>query len=437
MSYLAGIHDMAYVFTRVGASVDSGYRQDWVSLGANLAAAAGKATWYAKSQTGALKTALETVGKKVLPTPTAIIDVTMVAVAIVDLMNGFGPPSTAPQLLSAIDKLNTVDAKLEGAIPHQKVWSGDAAEAYKAQNELLRALVADLKELDGQMQILVAEHGARVKQAHQTLAILGFALVAGQGVALALYLVPIFGPELSMLFQVVAALAATTTVVVQETLVIAQSSNTADKFRAKATEYLALGQRGELGGEFTTIEVKQAPATAVGSFAAISSSMSTFSAAPTLGSLSALAGDSASRDVQAVMTAVALEEPPAEAPVDTPDGAPAPAPVPGSTFAPPTMAQLSAMSSKVAKMSSDVAQPLNVVNQTMGTVQQVVSMAQQGQTGAEPAPAEPDVAEPEAAEVPVYSDEDTFMTAGAETGERAPVEGGAAPEEPGAVPRQL
>jgi len=144
VSYLAGIHDLAYCFSRVGGAADSGVRQDWVGLGANIGALAGKAVWYAKGQSAALKTALEATGKKILPTPTAIIDVTMVAVVVIDLMNGFGAPDSGSGFSSGVDKLKIVDGKLELAIPDSRDWSGSAADAYAAQNAALRALVANM-----------------------------------------------------------------------------------------------------------------------------------------------------------------------------------------------------------------------------------------------------------------------------------------------------
>ena len=61
MSRLAGIHDLAYCFQRLGGAGSSGYSEDWVGLAANLGALGGKAMWYAKGQNQALKTALEKV----------------------------------------------------------------------------------------------------------------------------------------------------------------------------------------------------------------------------------------------------------------------------------------------------------------------------------------------------------------------------------------
>lgn len=443
MSYLAGIHDMAYVFSRVGGSVDSGVRQDWVGLGANIGAGIGKSIWYAKGQSAALKTALEATGKKILPTPTAIIDVTMVAVVIIDLMNGFGAPDAGAAFASGIDKLKIVDGKLELSIPDSRDWSGSAADAYTAQNAALRALVAQMQELDKKMQTLIANQGAQVKQAHQTLAILGFALVAAQGIALCLYMIPIVGFEISFLFQVVAALAATTTVVVQETLVLARSMNAANDAAAVATEYVELGKSAELGGTFAKIEVKGAEETRVGSFTAISDGLSSFSAgsapvaAPSVASLARMSSDSTTASSLALIDDFTDEygtpattggdspEPTPETPAD--DVAAPATPV----FSMPTMADVNRTTAQVAQISANVAQPLNVVNQTMGTVQQIVSTAQQGGGAAPAAGGDATFAgayEENPVPVEATSDEDEPTgvddtgAASGTSGERAPVE---------------
>ncbi len=438
VSYLSNVTDLGYLFSRIPSSVNSGVGHDWVGLGANIGAVAGKAVASYAKQTGALKTALETVGKKVLPTPTAIIDVTMVAVTVVDLLNGFGAPDAGAGFAGGIDKLKAVDSKVELALPDSRDWSGAAADAYVAQVVTLRALLVELQNLDKQMQTLVADQGARVKQAHQTLAVLGLALIACQGAAMLMYLIPVVGPEVSFLFQVAVALAATTTVVVQETLVIGESGNTSSAIGTVAAGYVALGKRAELGGAFGVIEVAGAQEAKVGSFTAISDGLSRFSAMPTVASLAAKVGDAVPEQTRAMLAA--LDSPEAI------DGVPVPVPTPGTdvvpdvpvtpsspVFTPPTMAQLNQMSAQMAKFSSNVAQPLNVVNQTMGSVQQVVSMAQQGQGAgvsaaemtpvADEFPAEPGHAElADDVHVEETGEPEDRGAAAAEAGERAPID---------------
>ena len=110
-----------------------------MGLGANIGALAGKAAWYAKGQNAALKAALEATGKKILPTPTAIIDVTTVAVVVIDLMNGFGAPDSGSGFSSGVDELKIVDGNLELAIPDSRDWSGSAADEVKGAEEAARS----------------------------------------------------------------------------------------------------------------------------------------------------------------------------------------------------------------------------------------------------------------------------------------------------------
>nr|WP_240163294.1 EspA/EspE family type VII secretion system effector [Mycolicibacterium sphagni] len=431
---MAGIHDLAYVFTRVGASVDAGARQDWVALGANLAGGAGKLVWYAKGQ-GAFKALLEKVGKKALPTPTAIIDVTQVAVVLVDLLNGFGAPNAGGGFTSGIDKLKNVDSKLELAIPDSRDWSGAAADAYMAQNAALQALVREMQALDKEIQQIVKGQGDEIFQAHRTLSILGFALVAAQGIALGLYFIPLVGPEVSLLFQVVACLAAVTTVVVTETLALARSMNAANAAELVTAKYIALGKKADLGGDFSTIKVSGADETKVSSFKAISDGLSAYSvsAPPSVSSLAAAAGDTTTEQRLSLLTALSPEESSLDAAsmtaTDTPETPDAPTTPVSPTYAPPTMAQVTQFSTQVGKISSGLAQPLNVVNQTMGSVQQIVSSAQQG-AGA-PAAAAAD------ATMVDHEEPTEAEGAGGAEGERAPVDASGAEREQASAERIL
>jgi EspA/EspE family len=428
VTYFAGIHDLAYCFQRLGGAGSAGYSQDWVGLGANLAAAAGKAAWYAKGQNEALKKALESVGKKILPTPTAIIDVTMVVVSVVDLLNGLGPPYKGDSLSTGVEQLANVILQLEAAIPDDRDWSGDAALAYTAQTEALRALVQTMQELDKQFKALVAEQGAKVQWAHNSLSILLFALVVAQGVALLLYLIPIFGPEISLLWQVVAALAAATTVVTVETLTLGTSSNVANGVDAVALEYGQVAENAIQSGTFGVIEVAGAEETRVSSFTEISrsmSGMSAFSKEPTVASLASLAGDSVPTEQRALLSALTETETPADGLPDAPDAEVPETPVATTPTTPtitlPTMAQVTQISGQAAKLSGHASQQMNLVNQTMGSVQQVASMGQQGQGAAPPAE---DAAAEEVAPEPALAEAEgaTGAASGAEAGERAPVE---------------
>lgn len=438
MSRLAGIHDLAYCFQRLGGAGSAGYAEDWVGLGANLGALAGKAMWYAKGQWKTLVDALAKSGKSVLPTPTAIIDVTMVAVSIVDLFNGFGPPDKGAAFTSGVDKLSNVKLQLEAAVPDARDWDGRAAQAYADQNAALQALVETMQQLDKQMQALVANQGAEVQKAHTAISVTLLGLVVAQGIALALYIIPIVGAEISCAWQIVAAFAAGATVLAFEMFTLANSMSLGNEVNAVALQYGEVQKNATLTGSFSRIQLPEATETRVASFKAISESMtgiSAFTQLPTVASLAGAAGavgPSASADAQAKVSA--FTETPSEAtPVDAPATPPAPA------FTPPTLAQVSAASAQTAKMSGHVSQHMNLFNQTMGSVQSLASMGQQGQGAA--APAEEAVAEEAAAaaapaEATLAGDvEGAGAALGAQGAERAPIDVAAQGAEAVASPR--
>ncbi|OBI59773.1 hypothetical protein A5706_01430 [Mycobacterium sp. E796] len=388
VSRLAGIHDLAYCFQRLGGAGSAGYSEDWVGLAANLGALGGKAAWYGRGQIKVLKDALAKSGTKVLPTPTAIVDVAMVAISIVDLFNGFGPPDKGGAFTSGVDKLANVKLQLDAAVPDSRDWSGPAAKAYADQNAALQALVVKMQELDKQMQTLVANQGSEVQKAHTAISVTLFALVVAQGIALALYLIPVVGPEISCAWQIVAAFAAGATVLAFEMFTLANSMTLGNEISAVALQYGEVAAEATSTATFGTIEITGAEETTVSSFKAISDSMSTFSAPPSVGRLAGMAheaGQDAAADASAKLSALTDGETPVDDTPAAPETPAAPAAPTAPAFTMPTMAQVSAASTQAAKMSGQASQQMNLVNQTMGSVQQVASMGQQGQGPAAPA----------------------------------------------------
>jgi EspA/EspE family len=449
VSRFAGIHDLAYCFARVQGGGSAAYNKDWVGVGANVLGLAGKAIWYAKGQNEALKKALETVGKKILPTPTAIVDVTMVVVVIIDLFNGFGPPLQG-DLSTAREQLENARDKLKDAVPDNDLWSGDAAQEYTAQVVALTALVETMMELDKQLQSLVKNQADKIQETHNALAILGFALVCAQGVALCMYLIPFVGPEISFLFQVATALAAAVTVVTFETLALANSSNVGAEVNGVSLGYGEVAKTATQGGVFEVIKIAGAEESNISSFTEISGSMSGPSAVsrmPTVASLMNLAGENTSEEVLDTLSAFTSDdEMPGEGTPEVPETPQTPTTPP---FKMPTMTELTAFSKQGAQFSKHISQHMNLVNQTMGSVQQSVQqMASQGQQGQGAAaladeaaqkapPEETAVTEARPEEAALAGAEGAGATSGSATGERAPVDAAGAEqaEKPSPVER--
>ena len=427
MSWLSGASDLASTFERLGGAGTSASGGDWLGLGANLAAAAGNAAAFASTQSKALADALKNAGTKVLPTPTAILDVAMLALVVVDLLNGFGTPNSGAAVSTAAEKLDLFMKDLDlGCVPDARDWSGAAADAYVDQNTILKGLAESMKDLDKRLKDLVARQGNEVQTAHHCIAITSLVLTAAQGVALALYLIPVVGPGISCGWQIIAALAAGATVLTFEMLTLSSSMSISQQVDAVALEYIQLGEDAEvkLAGTFGQINGKAAEQTSskVAGFTAISDGMSAFSGTPTVASLAntSLAREGASPAQRALLDAASATRVDASAdlPATTGDGATPPTPA----FTPPTLSQINQASGQLAKMSGHVSQPMNLMNQTTGQVQSVAQMGHQGQGAA--APAEKTAEERATTEEAALAGDvgGAWAGAGTEAGERAPID---------------
>lgn len=420
-----GIHDMAYVFARAGGAAGAGTQQDWVGMSANIGAGIGKFGWYAKDKISFLEKGLKTKGPT--PTPTAIIDVAMVVVTILDLLNGIWPPDKGDRFKLGKSEFENMQQYLESAIPDSAKWSGEAAEAYAAQTKILLQLAKDMQANDLALAALLEEHGNRVQKMHRDYAIILMTLVAAQLTAMILWSWPVFGPVASVKFQVVTVVVLSFTILGLQGEVCTASQRKADAISRLAEKYAETGKAAEPVGTFAKIAVTGAEEARVSSFEAISASMSgpppSFStlvdmakADPSMNEhplLSAVTGDGAAAGVS---TSGATETP--EAPQTSDGTTPAAPGTPAFTL--PSLSQINRASGQAAQMSGHLSQHANLVNQTMGQVQQLASMGQQGQAAAAPA----EGAAPE--EATLAGDvEDAGAGAGAEGAERAPIDAAA------------
>lgn len=312
VSWLAGIHDLSYCFQRAGGIANSAYQGDGVGVGLNAGALAGKAMWYARGQSAALKEVTKKFAEanaragaeqtaagmrdslaavadeqalggdvlreaqqslrinRYLPTPTAIVDVCMVIVSAVDLLNGFGPPEKGAGFAAGVDKFKLVTKSLDEAVPDPRDWDSKDARDYTNQNAALKKLVQDeMEDLDRTMVTLMKEQADSVQAAHNACAGALLGLVTAQGIALALYLVPLNGPALSYYWQISAALATLGTVVAYEASAVRSSADVTKKVDDLIGRYNAATRAAELPGTFATIRVPPAPETRVGSFGAV------------------------------------------------------------------------------------------------------------------------------------------------------------------------
>ncbi|WP_205877231.1 EspA/EspE family type VII secretion system effector [Mycobacterium camsae] len=373
MSYLAGIHDLAYCFQRLGGAGSSAYSGDWLGTGANLGAAAGKGMWYARNQVAVLRDVLGKTGTKVLPTPTAIIDAAMVAISTVDLLNGFGPPDTGAALTNGMQKFEITSLQLSAANPDERDWSGASSKSYADANEALRNLVDKMQELDGLMHVLVGKQGSEVENAHTTIAVTLLGLVVAQGIALALYLIPVVGPEVSCAWQIVSSLAAGAAVVTQEMATLSESIAIANAVDNLALGYGEVAAQARRSGLFSRFEVAGAEQTVVDAAEAAFAATPAGSPVPTVATLGGLAGDSALGDRLAMANDLVTSgsdmhgsQQDREKP-STPASPVSPA---AAMAAMSAMSAMSAQSAQGAKMLARGSQLMNVVNQTTALARQ-------------------------------------------------------------------
>lgn len=388
MSWLNGASDLMTVVKSLYSGGSAVQNQDWGSLGASAGTIVGKGLIYASKQSTTLANALKTSGTKMLPTPTAIVDAAAIALLVVDFLNGFGTPNSGAAVSTASDKFNLYTTTLvPGCVPDSRDWSGPAATAYTEQVNTLKNYVATMNGYDQKLQGQLKNQAAEIKRAHMCITVNVAVLTAAAGVALALYLIPVVGPEVSLAWQIIAAFACCSAVLVIEMLTLANSMSLANEVAALAQQYVALGSEVEakMAGTYGQIAGAVAGETSskLSDFKKISDGLSSFSAAPSVSALAVAAGSSALPSQRALLDAseaaeasgLSAVEVPAEAAPATPVAAPAAA---FPTVTPPSLAQVSQMAGMASKLSQTVSQPLN---QTMQQVQQITQMGQQYSPG--------------------------------------------------------
>src|SRR3984885_14279996 len=213
--------------------------KDWGSLGASAGTIVGKGLIYASKQSTTLANALKTSGTKILPTPTAIVDAAALALLVVDFLNGFGTPNSGSAVSTAAGKLDLFMKDLDpGCIPDSRDWSGTAATAYTGQNALLKGYAQQMKDLDATLKGYLESQADKVKEAHMCITVNVAVLTAAAGVALALYLIPLIGPEVSCAWQIIAAFACCAAVLVIEMLTLANSMSLSNDVAALGEQYV-------------------------------------------------------------------------------------------------------------------------------------------------------------------------------------------------------
>lgn len=238
-SLFGGVDIFVLVSMRGWSATTCGCEEDWLGMSGHLGAAGGLSVMYAKDKISYFKNVLDgwSKGGHFLPTPTSIVDVTMVLVSLIDFFNGFELPDSGDIFGSGYYAFDSVHSTLELAAPDPAQWSGPAAQIYGEENAELAALVQQMQDLDTQMQEQIASQAAVVQQAHTAVGLGVAGLIVAHAIALALYLSPAYGPTVAFSWQLAAAAGICSGVLAFEAKAAEHAQTVADNVQSIGGDY--------------------------------------------------------------------------------------------------------------------------------------------------------------------------------------------------------
>lgn len=369
MSWMKGLGDGAGAFGRLYTAGSNAYSQDWLAVGTNVAAAPGKLTEWLANHIPVLKKALNESGTKVLPAPTAIIDATVLALNLIDFVNGLNTPDKGSALITGAEQFENVSLNLAGASPDPQGWEGKSAQAYADANVILQSLAETMRDLDREMQTLVEHQANAVKLAHDVIAYELLGLAAAKGIALALYAIPGVGATVSCSWQLTVAILVVTAVVGAE--YSALNGSLANAGKASQLE-LAYGETAAKAQQLRGIAGDGFAPTANRSAGAVetTSSRSTAFESHSVARLAADARESLSPEHSELLSALVHGDVPGNDGVGS-------ASVPGvEVLRLSAISEVSALPGQPANNAARASQQASSDNQTMAQVQQFASTGQ-------------------------------------------------------------
>lgn len=239
-SILAGLDNIAGSLMRIQAMIVGFVSDDYFSAFFNAGGFFGPLMWWYKGQRAtdvfSKVNPLNIDGKAADPLPgflgklappgttTALCDLAMVITQAMDFFNGFGTPDRGAAFGSASGSFDKADGNLWNAAPKPDQWDGPAAKAYADRDAELQVLVSAMRDLDSQMQAVVANQGEAVRNAHLRIAGIYNGLRISQAIALGMCVYYMPDPNIGYLksvnFQAVAATVAVAAAVAVEIAVV-------------------------------------------------------------------------------------------------------------------------------------------------------------------------------------------------------------------------
>lgn len=130
---------------------------------------------------------------------TPIIEYALMALTVMGLELGFGDPDSGSRFGDGSSKFQEVCELLESAFP--KDWQGDGSQAYTRQNTRQQDRAGIMAHADNMMHGIVQNEARQLKETQDVIDIASDVLMVCIPAAIALYLVPVVGPEMSLAFQ--------------------------------------------------------------------------------------------------------------------------------------------------------------------------------------------------------------------------------------------
>lgn len=192
--------DLAKVFVSLGSTGKFAASGDWNATGISAGGAAFSAGQVALKNTSALGARSQKAFKEGAP----IIEATIVAIQILELMLGLGAVNKGDKFTVASLRFGNIEEDLGAASPNS-TWTGAAAEAYAAQAAVLQSCAALMAEADKLIAGALAAEADQITETRRQVLMVRSGLAACIPVAVALSFV---NPVLSQIFQVTVSLSA-------------------------------------------------------------------------------------------------------------------------------------------------------------------------------------------------------------------------------------
>src|SRR5579875_683778 len=130
---------------------------------------------------------------------TPIIDAALLALTLMSLQLGFGDPDSGDRFGNGSTQFQQICEVLESAFPNG--WEGAGSQAYTKQNTKQQGHAEIMAHADNMMHGIVQEEARQLTQTQTCIDVASDFLMVCIPAAIAMYAVPVVGPEMSLAFQ--------------------------------------------------------------------------------------------------------------------------------------------------------------------------------------------------------------------------------------------